>query len=62
MFDVYCPTHRATVLLPVSRIRAMHNTDRGIVVEMECYDGTAVAFVTGRGAGAPDPEKLPVPA
>jgi hypothetical protein len=50
MFDVHCPVHGSTVLLPTSRIRGMVNTDHGIVVEMECYDGARVTFVTGRGA------------
>ena len=48
LFDVFCPVHGTTVLLPVSRIRGMANTDAGIVIEMECYDGARVTFATGR--------------
>jgi hypothetical protein len=37
------------VLLPESRIRALHNTDHGIVVVVECFDGERIVLRTGRG-------------
>jgi hypothetical protein len=54
MFAVHCPRHGTRVLLTERRIRAVHNTDSGIVVEAECYDGERLFVVTGRGA-SPDP-------
>lgn len=50
MFAVHCPRHGTRVLLSERRIRAIHNTEAGIVVEAECYDGERVFVVTGRGA------------
>ncbi len=50
MLDVHCPVHGRTVLLPHSRIRDLCNTDRGIVLEVECYDGARITLVTGRAA------------
>jgi hypothetical protein len=46
---VHCPRHRSEVLLPESRIRALHNTDHGIVVVVECFDGERIVLRTGRG-------------
>jgi hypothetical protein len=54
MFDVDCPVHGCTVLLPISRLRGMANTERGIVLVFECYDGARIELVTGR-APAPAP-------
>ncbi|MGH3978162.1 MAG: hypothetical protein ACRDRZ_04035 [Pseudonocardiaceae bacterium] len=50
MIAVHCPRHGARVLLTERRIRALHNTDDGIVMELECYDGERIVVVTGRGA------------
>lgn len=50
MFAVHCPRHGTRVLLSERRIRTVHNTGNGIVVEAECYDGERVFVVTGRGA------------
>lgn len=52
MFAVHCPRHGARVLLTERRIRALHNTDAGIMIEAECYDGERVFVVTGRDAAA----------
>ncbi|MGH3775558.1 MAG: hypothetical protein ACRDRR_07440 [Pseudonocardiaceae bacterium] len=52
MFAVHCPRHGTRVLLTERRIRALHNTGTGIVIEAECYDGERVFVVTGRGAPA----------
>jgi hypothetical protein len=43
------------VLLSERRIRAVHNTPDGIVVEVECHDGARILMVTGRQVdeGAP---------
>lgn len=50
MFSVHCPRHGERVLLTERRIRALHNTTAGIVLEVECYDGERIFVVTGRGA------------
>lgn len=50
MFDVHCPVHDCTVLLPTSRLRGMANTERGIELVFECYDGALIEVVTGRTA------------
>lgn len=52
MFAVHCPRHGSRVLLSERRIRALHHTDNGIVIEAECYDGERVFVVTGRRAPA----------
>jgi len=39
MFDVYCPGHRARVILDTSRIEAMHNTAEGPMVDWRCWCG-----------------------
>lgn len=52
MVNAYCPRHGTRVLLTERRIRGMHNTDAGIVMELECYDGERIFVVTGRGAAA----------
>lgn len=50
MVSAYCPRHGSRVLLTERQIRAMHNTDSGIVMELECHDGERIFVVTGRGA------------
>jgi hypothetical protein len=60
MFDVYCPGHRADVLLDASRIEAIHNTARGPVVAWRCWCGARGAHRAGAAAvprhrGAPAP-------
>lgn len=52
MFAVHCPRHGSRVLLSERRIRALHHTDSGLVMEAECYDGERVFVVTGRRAPA----------
>jgi hypothetical protein len=54
MFSVHCPRHGSRVLLSERRIRDLHNTPDGIVVELECHDGARIRLVTGRRA-APAP-------
>ena len=39
MFAAYCPQHGKTVLLGLSDIVAVSNTDDDIVVEWECFCG-----------------------
>ncbi|MDN5751287.1 MAG: hypothetical protein L0H64_22755 [Pseudonocardia sp.] len=48
MFTVFCPRHGTRVLLSERRVRAVHNTADGIVVEIECHDGARILTVTGR--------------
>lgn len=55
MLTVYCPRHRNDVLLPETRIRGLTNTDRGILVEVECFDGERIVLRTGRGARDAEP-------
>jgi hypothetical protein len=50
MVTAYCPRHGSRVLLSERRIRALHHTETGIVMELECYDGERVFVVTGRDA------------
>jgi hypothetical protein len=50
MFDVYCPGHRADVLLDGSRIEAIHNTARGPVVAWRCWCGARGALRAGTAA------------
>ena len=50
MFAAYCPRHGSEVLLTERRIRRLTNTDQGIVVELECYDGERLVIRTGRRA------------
>ncbi len=52
MFAAHCPTCNQRVLLPSSRVRGMVSTDRGIIVKLECYDGTPLYLLTGRRAAA----------
>jgi len=37
MFQVFCPDHRARVLLSPGCIEAIRNTDSGVVVEWRCW-------------------------
>ena len=50
MLSAYCPRHGSRVILSERRIRAVHNTADGIVLEVECYDGERIMLVTGRAA------------
>ena len=52
MYYVYCPTHDAKVLLFHDQVRQLANTEHGIVVHLECYDGTPLVWEVGRG-GSP---------
>lgn len=58
MLTVFCPRHNARVLLSERRIRAVHNTADGIVVEVECHDGARVLTVTGRALGGSAADRL----
>lgn len=55
MLTVYCPRHRSDVLLPETRIRALDNTERGILVEVECFDGERIVLRTGHGVREVEP-------
>ncbi|HXV93538.1 MAG TPA: hypothetical protein VD813_09595 [Pseudonocardia sp.] len=48
MLTVHCPRHGSRVLLSERRIRAVHNTPDGIVLDVECHDGERILVVTGR--------------
>ncbi len=48
MFTIDCPTHGSKVLVGTRRIRSLINTERGIVLDVECYCGTRVSGGTGR--------------
>ena len=50
MFDVYCPGHRARILLGSRSIDALVNTDDGIELHWTCRCGTRGVQVTGRTA------------
>jgi hypothetical protein len=52
MFDVYCSSHRARVLLDASRIDAIHNTAQGPVVIWRCWCG-ARGSLRGGAASVP---------
>jgi hypothetical protein len=68
MFDVFCPTCEARVLLTPRRIERMRNTTAGIAVSWRCWCGTRGELRTGRSAaGTADrlpaaPARDPVPA
>lgn len=68
MFDVFCPTCEARVLLTPRRIERMRNTTKGIAVSWRCWCGTRGELRTGRSADvapdhvAADPARDPVPA
>jgi hypothetical protein len=58
MFDVFCPTCEARVLLTPRRIEQMRNTPEGIVVSWRCWCGTRGELRTGRSTEAtPKPER-----
>lgn len=50
MFVAHCPRHGSNVLLTERRIRKLYNTERGIFVVLECYDGEMLTVLTGRAA------------
>jgi hypothetical protein len=47
MVEVYCPGHRAQVLLDTSRIEGIHNTAKGPLVAWRCWCGARGAFRAG---------------
>lgn len=47
MFTIDCPVHGSKVLVGMRRIRSLANTERGILLNIECYCGTRVAVGTG---------------
>lgn len=55
MFPIECPVHGSRVLVPASRIRSLHNTAEGILLEVECWCGTHVHLHTGRRAAIAQP-------
>ncbi|HVL84263.1 MAG TPA: hypothetical protein VM367_08285 [Pseudonocardia sp.] len=48
MLSIHSPRHGSRVLLSERRIRAVHHTDDGIVLEVEGHDGERMLLVTGR--------------
>jgi hypothetical protein len=53
MFDVYCPGHRAHVLLDTSRIEAIRNTAEGPMVNWRCWCGTRGSLLGGTASLSP---------
>jgi hypothetical protein len=52
MYYVYCPTHDAKVLLFHDQVRGIVNSEDGIAVHLECYDGTALVWEVERAGRA----------
>jgi hypothetical protein len=48
MFAINCPEHASKVLIGTRRIRSLVNTERGILLDVECYCGARVAVGTGQ--------------
>jgi hypothetical protein len=48
MLSVYCPRHRATVLLSTSSIVGFAQTSQGFEVAVECTCGERIDVRTGR--------------
>jgi hypothetical protein len=48
MFEVFCPSHQARVLLSTGRIEAVRNTPRGVIVEWKCWCGHQGRSLDGR--------------
>jgi hypothetical protein len=48
MFDVYCPSHGARVLLDTSRIEAIRNTAEGPMLDWRCWCGARGSLRGGR--------------
>lgn len=48
MFAIQCPVHRSRVLVSERRIRALRNTEHGILLDVECYCGHIERIRTGR--------------
>ncbi|MFI5840649.1 hypothetical protein ACIA8K_13160 [Catenuloplanes sp. NPDC051500] len=48
MFAIDCPQHRSRVLVSERRIRTIRNTERGILLDVECWCGRHVTLRTGR--------------
>jgi hypothetical protein len=48
MFDIYCPSHQARVLLGPRAIEALENTPDGIVLHWRCRCGARGTELTGR--------------
>lgn len=52
MFQVYCPAHRAHVLLSERRILVLVPTAEGLMMDWRCWCGHRGRSLTGRGYGA----------
>lgn len=62
MFDPWCPTCRARVLLSARRLRALLPTPTGHRAVLRCWCGTDVAMdVVRLGAQPPAPSARPSP-
>jgi hypothetical protein len=48
MFAINCPVHESKVLVGSRRVRSLINTERGILLDVECYCGARVVTGTGR--------------
>jgi len=47
VYVINCPRH-GRIMVPHTRIRRLHNTSQGILLELECWCGTLVTLRTGR--------------
>jgi hypothetical protein len=56
MFEVFCPSHEARVLLGTGRIEAIRNTPDGVVVEWRCWCDHRGRSLGGRTL--PEPRSL----
>ncbi|SHN45641.1 hypothetical protein [Cryptosporangium aurantiacum] len=60
MFAIDCHHHGARTLASTDDIRRIEHTDRGIVMEVECWCGGIVTVVTGRTADTTTADREPV--
>jgi hypothetical protein len=56
MFEVFCPSHGARVLLGAGRVEAIRNTPDGVVVEWRCWCDHRGRSLGGRTL--PEPRSL----
>jgi hypothetical protein len=52
MFDIYCPQHGSRVLLDVTALESIDDTDAGLAVHYHCTCGYEGVWVTGHKAAA----------
>lgn len=52
MFDIYCPQHGTRVLLDLTSIESMVDTDTGLDVHFRCHCGYRGVWKTGHAVAA----------